>query len=51
MLERIMPELPLHDVPAGVAHYRDVLGFSVNHQQHDLGVMDHDSVRLLLIAV
>jgi catechol 2,3-dioxygenase-like lactoylglutathione lyase family enzyme len=50
LLERIMPGLPLDDVPAGVAYYRDVLGFSVNYQQHDLGVMDRDGVRLLLIA-
>ena len=50
MLDQIMPELPLTDVPAGVAHYRDVLGFSVNYQQHDLGVMDRDIVRLLLIG-
>ena len=50
MLEKIMPELPLTDVSAGVAHYRDVLGFSVNYQQHDIGVMDRDAVRLLLIA-
>jgi uncharacterized glyoxalase superfamily protein PhnB len=50
MLRSIMPELPLDDVPAGVAYYRDVLGFQVNYQQHDLGVMDRDAVRLLLIA-
>ncbi|MCB9925531.1 MAG: VOC family protein [Planctomycetaceae bacterium] len=50
MLERIMPELPLTDVSAGVAYYRDVLGFSVNYQQHDIGVMDRDAVRLLLVA-
>ena len=50
LLERIMPELPLLDVPAGVAYYRDVLGFQVNYQQNDLGVMDRDDVRLLLIA-
>jgi uncharacterized glyoxalase superfamily protein PhnB len=49
-LEKIMPELPLADVSAGVAYYRDVLGFSVNYQQHDIGVMDRDAVRLLLIA-
>ncbi len=42
MLEKIMPELPLDDVPGGVAHYRDVLGFTVNYAQHDLGVMDRD---------
>jgi uncharacterized glyoxalase superfamily protein PhnB len=50
MLVKIMPELPLSDVPAGVAYYRDVLGFSVNYQQHDIGVLDRDQVRVLLIA-
>jgi predicted enzyme related to lactoylglutathione lyase len=50
MLQKIMPELPLDDVPAGVTYYRDVLGFRINYQQHDLGVMDRDRVRLLLIA-
>jgi hypothetical protein len=49
LLKQIMPELPLTDVAAGVSYYRDVLGFSVNYQQRDLGVMDRDSVRLLLI--
>lgn len=50
MLEKIMPELPLDDVAAGVSHYRDVLGFSVNYEQNDIGVIDRDSVRILLIA-
>jgi predicted enzyme related to lactoylglutathione lyase len=50
MMQRIMPELPLTDVPAGVKHYRDVLGFTVNYAQDDIGVMDRDDVRLLLIA-
>lgn len=50
MLEKIMPELPLDDVAAGVSHYRDVLGFSVNYQQNDIGVMDRDKARILLIA-
>ena len=50
MLRQIMPGLPLDNVPAGVAHYRDVLGFRVNYQQHDLGVMYRDDVQLLLIA-
>jgi hypothetical protein len=45
-----MPELPLDDGPAGVAYYRDVLGFEINYQQGDLGVMDRDEVRILLIA-
>jgi uncharacterized glyoxalase superfamily protein PhnB len=49
-LWQIMPSLPLSDVPAGVAYYRDVLGFHVNYAQHDLGVMDRDAVRILLIA-
>jgi predicted enzyme related to lactoylglutathione lyase len=49
-LRTIMPELPLTDVPAGVAYYRDVLGFTVNYAQHDIGVMDRDKVRLLLVA-
>lgn len=49
-LRKIMPEIPLSDVSAGIAYYRDILGFSINYQQHDLGVMDRDSVRLLLVA-
>lgn len=50
MLEKIMPELPLDDVPGGIAWYRDIVGFTVNYQQHDIGVMDRDEVRILLIA-
>lgn len=50
MLRKIMPELPLQDVSAGVAYYRDVLGFGINYQQEDLGVLDRDAVRVLLIA-
>jgi catechol 2,3-dioxygenase-like lactoylglutathione lyase family enzyme len=49
-LEKIMPSLPLSDVPAGVAYYRDVLGFKVNYAQADIGVMDRDDVTILLIA-
>lgn len=45
----IMPAFPLDDIAAGIDYYRDVLGFTVNYRQHDLGVMDRDSVRLLLI--
>jgi len=45
-----MPELPVDDVGAAVAHYRDVLGFTVNYAQHDIGVMDRDDARVLLIA-
>ena len=50
MLEKIMPELPCDDVPAAVAYYRDVLGFAVNYAQDDIGVMDRDAARILLIA-
>jgi uncharacterized glyoxalase superfamily protein PhnB len=50
MLKKIMPKLPCDNVDAAVAHYRDVLGFIVNYAQHDIGVMDRDRVRVLLIA-
>jgi predicted enzyme related to lactoylglutathione lyase len=50
MMNRIMPELPCDDVPAAVTHYRDVLGFSINYAQDDIGVMERDEVSLLLIA-
>ena len=50
MMSRAMPELPCDDVPAAVKHYRDVLGFGVNYEQADLGVMDRDEVRLLPTA-
>jgi len=50
MLRKVMPELPLTNVTAGVVHYRDVLGFEVNYSQHDIGVMDRDDMRVLLIA-
>jgi uncharacterized glyoxalase superfamily protein PhnB len=49
-LRKALPELPLDDVPAGVEYYRGVLGFKVNYAQHDLGVMDRDSITILLIA-
>jgi uncharacterized glyoxalase superfamily protein PhnB len=50
MMLRALPELPFNDVAAAVAHYRDVLGFRINYQQHDLGVMDRDRITVLLIA-
>ena len=50
MLWQIMPELPCDDVAAAVRYYRDVLGFTVNHEQHDIGVIDRDKQRILLIA-
>lgn len=49
LLEQALPELPLADVAAGVAHYRDVLGFHINYAQDDFGVMDRDDVTVLLI--
>ena len=49
MMSRVMPELPFDDVPAAVTHYRDVLGFVVNYQQGDIGVLDRDEVRVLLV--
>jgi predicted enzyme related to lactoylglutathione lyase len=48
--QRVLPELPLDDVDAGVKYYREVLGFHVNYAQRDIGVMDRDDVRVLLIA-
>jgi len=47
---KIMPELPVNDVPGAVSYYRDTLGFTVNYAQHDIGVLDRDDVRVLLIA-
>jgi len=44
-----LPELPVDDVAAAVAYYRDVLGFRINYQQDDLGVMDRDEITVLLI--
>jgi catechol 2,3-dioxygenase-like lactoylglutathione lyase family enzyme len=49
MLRKSLPELPVSDVPAAVAHYRDVLGFRINHAQDDIGVMDRDQVTVILI--
>lgn len=48
--EKIMPEFPLADVAAGVAHYRDVLGFSINYQMEGFAVIDRDRARILLIT-
>ncbi len=49
-LQQMLPELPLSDVPAGVAYYQKVLGFRINYAQQDLGVMDRDDVTVVLIA-
>lgn len=49
-LRQLLPQLPLSDVAAGVAYYKEVLGFEINYAQSDLGVMYRDSVTLLLIS-
>jgi len=49
-MTQALPELPFDDVPAAVTYYRDVLGFRINYQQHDLGVMDRDAITVVLIA-
>jgi catechol 2,3-dioxygenase-like lactoylglutathione lyase family enzyme len=48
-LLRALPALPVSDVPAAIAHYRDVLGFRINYAQDDLGVMDRDDITVLLV--
>ena len=50
MMQNALPELPFDDVTAAVAYYRDVLGFHINYQQDDLGVMHRDRITVLLIA-
>lgn len=47
-LLQALPTLPFDDVAAAVAYYCEVLGFRINYQQRDLGVMDRDKVTLLL---
>jgi len=49
MMRKALPELPFDNVTAAVAYYRDVLGFRINYQQDDLGVMDRDEITVLLI--
>jgi predicted enzyme related to lactoylglutathione lyase len=49
MFEKALPRLPLTDLPAGIAHYRDVLGFQVNYRDDHIGVMYRDRVTILLI--
>ena len=50
LMRKALPELPFDDVTAAVNYYRDVLGFRINYQQHDLGVMDRDEITVLLIT-
>jgi len=50
MMRQALPEMPFDDVPAAVKYYRDVLGFGINYEQDDVGVMFRDKVTVLLIA-
>src|SRR5262249_44839702 len=49
MMQQALPELPFDDVHAAVRYYHDVLGFGINYQQDDLGVMFRDRITVLLI--
>jgi uncharacterized glyoxalase superfamily protein PhnB len=49
-LRQALPELPFDNVPAAVTYYCDVLGFRINYQQDDLGVLYRDAITILLIA-
>lgn len=49
MIRKVLPEIPVSDVAAAVAHYRDVLGFKENYVQHDIGVMYRDVATVVLI--
>ena len=48
-MQQALPELPVGNVTAAVEYYRDVLGFKINYQQDDIGVMDRDAITILLI--
>ncbi len=48
MFEKALPRLPITEIPAGVTHYRDVLGFQVNYADANIGVMFRDRVTVLL---
>lgn len=49
-MRQALPELPFDDVAAAITYYREVLGFQINYQQADLGVMYRDAITVLLIA-
>jgi len=50
MFRKALPRLPLTELPAGIAHYRDVLGFQVNYADDQVAVMFRDAVTLLLFV-
>jgi catechol 2,3-dioxygenase-like lactoylglutathione lyase family enzyme len=49
-MRQVLPELPFDNVAATVTYYCDVLGFRVNYQQDGLGVLDRDTITILLRA-
>jgi hypothetical protein len=49
MFRKALPRLPLSNLTAGIAHYRDVLSFAVNYADDKIGVMFRDQVAVLLI--
>jgi catechol 2,3-dioxygenase-like lactoylglutathione lyase family enzyme len=48
-IRQALPELPCDNITAAVQYYCDVLGFRINYQQDDLGVLDRDAITILLI--
>lgn len=48
-LQKALPELPCNNVAIAVQYYVHVLGFKINYEQHDIGVMYRDEVTILLI--
>ena len=49
-LHRTIPALPVRDVPAAVAHYRDRLGFDANHVDESFAVLVRDDAVIHLWA-
>jgi catechol 2,3-dioxygenase-like lactoylglutathione lyase family enzyme len=49
-LQRAIPALPVRDVVAAAAHYRDRFGFEVRHEAGDLAVVARDDAVLHLWA-
>jgi len=47
-LRRTIPALPVRDVPAAVAHYRDRFGFDAPHETDDFAVVVRDEAELHL---
>ena len=47
-LSRTIPALPVRDVPAAVAHYRERFGFDAPHQTDDYAIVVRDTAELHL---